>query len=632
MKRFIILFYSSFISSGLFAQTPENLALAKTWKKMYASASVMAKAYNSFYSYEKTEHGPEVYLKEEVAYLSLSSGKAHIDRLFYDENSTITSYKVKGENGGRVKFDKFCGHLETKEVFYSDAEICAYQYLLPKQGLVTNAKWAKAFHDAKYLTKVFFHKGVPVKSRKVSFFVPYWAEVELKEVNFDGFDIKKTITKDKKGTYHNFIMEGLPAPEQHQYSRSRLHTYPHILVLTKQYRLNNTPQRVLTSTDDLYAWYARLVGQVNNDPTPLEPIVSSLVNGATTNEEKIKKIYYWVQDNIKYIAFEEGLAGFRPENAQTVLANRYGDCKGMANLLKVMLKIADLDARLTWIGTNAIPYSYDIPSLAVDNHMICTVMDGNKKYMLDPTEKFSAFGHYADRIQGKEVLIEAGENYLKDTVPMGYKKQNLINREELMAISGEVLSGNGTLHFNGEQKKQLHYITQNIKGSEIPKLWKRMVVTDFTNNDRVSIAKTPNFDRDQPLALEYQYSLANRVSKFGDELYVGLDFNKDYQRLEMNENWLNDYDFGEKVWRKCSKRIKIPDGYQVQHLPASFTKEHPDFSVSISYKQIEGHIHYEKELAVEQGVVKRKDFATWNTFINALDESYRDQIILKKTK
>ena len=63
-------------------------------------------------------------------------------------------------------------------------------------------------------------------------------------------------------------------------------------------------------------------------------------------------MFYWVQDNIRYIAFENGIMGFKPDAAQNVLNKKYGDCKGKANLLKEMLKLAGYDARLTWIGTS----------------------------------------------------------------------------------------------------------------------------------------------------------------------------------------------------------------------------------------------------------------------------------------
>ena len=62
--------------------------------------------------------------------------------------------------------------------------------------------------------------------------------------------------------------------------------------------------------------------------------------GARTEPEKVARIYYWVQDHVRYIAFENGLRGFIPHDAGRVYASRYGDCKDMANLLHEMLRMA----------------------------------------------------------------------------------------------------------------------------------------------------------------------------------------------------------------------------------------------------------------------------------------------------
>src|SRR5690606_25504057 len=145
---------------------------------------------------------------------------------------------------------------------------------------------------------------------------------------------------------------------------------------------------IFATTQDLYNWYNSLALELKNDKKDLKPLVDSLTKNATTNYQKIQNIFYWIQDNIRYIAFEDGLAGFKPDEAAKVYKNKYGDCKGVANLAKVMLEIAGVDARLTWIGTRGRVYGYSIPSLMVDNHMICTAIDGDTMYHIDPTETF----------------------------------------------------------------------------------------------------------------------------------------------------------------------------------------------------------------------------------------------------
>src|SRR5690606_28449367 len=105
--------------------------------------------------------------------------------------------------------------------------------------------------------------------------------------------------------------------------------------------------------------------------------------------------------------------------------------------------IAGYDARLTWIGTDRIPYNHDVPSLAVDNHMICSVLLNGKIYILDATEKYNPFGTYAERIQGKEILIEDGAYYILQHVPVEpldkYLQESFVN----YTIDGSQLKGEG---------------------------------------------------------------------------------------------------------------------------------------------------------------------------------------------
>ena len=202
------------------------------------------------------------------------------------------------------------------------------------------------------------------------------------------------------------------------------YTSPHIMLITQQAQVDETTVTYFKNTDDQYKWYASLVKQIGNDDAVIKTKALEIVQGKTTDMDKIKAIYFWVQQNIRYLAFENGIAGFRPEKAQEVLRKKYGDCKGMANLTKCLLTSQGFDARLCWIGTNHIAYDYSIPSLSVDNHMICAVKYKNKLYFLDATETNIGFEEYAERIQGRQVLIENGDKYMLEHVPQTAYTQN----------------------------------------------------------------------------------------------------------------------------------------------------------------------------------------------------------------
>ncbi|MDB6057604.1 MAG: transglutaminase protein, partial [Verrucomicrobiales bacterium] len=67
--------------------------------------------------------------------------------------------------------------------------------------------------------------------------------------------------------------------------------------------------------DDVYAWNNRLYLMAGNDKEKLKSTLAKITAAKTTDIEKIKAIYYWVQDNIRYIAYEDGYSGYIPAPA-----------------------------------------------------------------------------------------------------------------------------------------------------------------------------------------------------------------------------------------------------------------------------------------------------------------------------
>jgi hypothetical protein len=614
------------------AQKNTNKARAAELRKTFKEDKLVAYAYNTAYSFDLQKDQLQVSESDEIAMISLEGNINSSREVFYNDNVTISSAKVMFTESWGIPTEKNCGNYEVDDIFYSDAKVCSYKINFVHEGTEITFKSESIYDDPRYLTKVFFHDELGVENRSISFSIPLNATIELVEKNFAGFDISKNVTQKGQSKIYTYSTKKIQAIKNEPNSLGMLYYYPHIIVVTKDFTSNTGKKNVIASADDLYKWYASMVKDVKNDPAPFKGEVSRLTSSAKTPEEKIKAIYYWVQDNIKYIAFEDGIAGFKPEAAQNVYHNRYGDCKGMANLTKEMLKVAGFDARLTWIGTNRIPYSYDLPSLAVDNHMICTVTLGATQYILDPTEKFIGLGKHGERIQGKEMMIENGEKYIVKRVPVANADQNLILRNEDITLEGETLNGRGQIVIHGEAMKNILYFSTNVKQENQKKLFDNLVVADYSNADKVEVTNTPPIDRDKAMEVAYTYGLNNKVTSFDNDLYIDLDWNKSFRDMKIEDDRMSDYYFNRKIKNRITKKFSIPGGYKISHLPANMKKQHADFSIEVNFEQKEQVLFYTNEITINFGLIKKADFATWNTFIKELSDVYDDQIILTKTK
>lgn len=607
----------------------ELLGKAKKLNVIYPDAAVAALSSKSVYDYfiDKKSGVLNASHEENLRYLALRSNTSFVKRNYYNDKSSIENYALKSDRGKNYVHDKACGHYQSGDIFYSDAMICAYRFIMGLQGQGVDFESKTVYTDPRYLTKVFFHDEIPVIQREIVIRVPNWAEVEPVEMNFEGYDIKKSVTQGEVTTY-TYRISDIDALSDDDHAPGSLLYLPHILLLTKSYEYNNSRVPVLASTDDLYGWYYTLTSQLGHNTAGIAEKVKELTAGLSTDKERIEAIYYWVQDNIKYIAFENGLAAFKPEEADKVFYNRYGDCKGMANLTKTMLKLAGYDARLTWIGTNQIPYTYDIPSLAVDNHMICTVYMQGKQYILDPTEKYNPLGQHAERIQGKQILIENGAEYRIDTVAVERIESYLNESRLTFNVADNQLAGTGLSNINGEYKKDLFNYIHALSKEDVDKFLKA-VVSGSSNPDNFNISKYSELDRNAPLTISYDIKLDNHINTFDDEMYLDLDFKKEFKDLKLEDDRDIPYDFGRKSFNRTVAEITLPKGYKINYLPKPYHVRNDYYEFDMKYEMVKGKIIYTKEIKLLQNTLPVSAFGEWNATVNSINKFYNDQIILK---
>ncbi|WP_439182295.1 transglutaminase-like domain-containing protein [Carboxylicivirga taeanensis] len=604
---------------------------AQVLQKQYSDDKVVATKSHTAIQFKIEDNLLVAHEAYQVDLISLNSAVDYYKNVYYNDNIELINGNAKYTSGrGRLTCNKLFGNYEVDNIFYSDAKVGHYSFTMLHEATEVTFSAEKKYKDPKYLTKVYFKDKEPTLLRTISFTIPTHTTVELVEMNFDGYDITKE-ESEKDGNKHiEYTCRQLDEMEQESNSPGLLHSTPHIVVVTKNYQVNGETKNIIATTDDLYNWYHSLAKSVDVDHSAYELTVKELTEGTQTDEEKIRNIYYWIQENIKYIAFEDGIAGFKPEAPQTVYNNRYGDCKGMAILTKSMLEVAGIDARLTWIGTSKIPYNYDLPSLAVDNHMICTAFANDKMYVLDATEKYIALNKIAERIQGKEMLIEDGDNYMRKMVPLHTADENLVARTENITIKDHCLVGEGNIEINGETKKSILYLSNNSKVEDKAKLYDFLSVAESTNEDLVKVNNAPDTERDKPLKIDYNFRINNKVNEFDKELFVELDWEKSMSRTDIEKDRLSAFDFGRKIMNQTTKKLSIPKGYKLSHLPEKISYESNNINVNVNYQLKGGVIIYTNSITIAKGKILPDEFETWNTIVKQLNTFYNDQIILKK--
>ncbi|MFP9114814.1 transglutaminase-like domain-containing protein [Flavobacterium sp. RHBU_3] len=609
--------------------TPEDITLAKELHTKYDKDDVALISSKESVSFDTNKDKVTVNYSVQEKLMNIGS-RADIRKYeFYDSQSAIQTFSLKYRNDRMAPFAIKDEFYTSEDLFYNDARVKYATIDFPVQGYTYNYQLDKRYDDVKYFTALYFQDEYPNLKKEITVTVPEWLELEIREFNFAGNDIKKTVTKNGGSTTYSYVLENAPARVDESHMPGPSYLYPHLVFVAHSFTKGGPKKTLFNNTADLYSWYHSLVSSIEENPAVLKDKVKELTAKGTTDEQKIKNIYYWVQDNIRYIAFEDGIAGFKPESAANVFTKRYGDCKGMANLICRMLREAGYDARLTWIGTRHIAYDYTLPSLCVDNHMICTLIKGGKKIYLDGTEKYNSFGEYAGRIQGKEVMIEDGDKYIIEKVPVVAPAANLETYNAMLKVDGEQLVGKISGTQKGENRAAFLYGYNHIKNDKKDNALQRYLSGDDKNFGISNIVTSDLSNRDITLTLSYDAALKNRVSSFDNEMYIDLDLEEEYSGLDFKER-KTDYEFGYRQEYLSEVVLDIPAGYKVTHLPEPLVADAPQYSFNVSYEQKGTTIIYKKHFVIKSEVIKKSDFAQWNQTIGKLKALYNDQITLTK--
>lgn len=579
---------------------------------------------------------------EEMLILN-EKGALYADKsIYFSHFNKILSINAKtlvpAEKGGykTIKVDKISTNNDISGgVFYDDNQTKSFAYSGVEPGAITVLSYKEVLNEPRFFGSFFFNSYIPSESAEFSVTFPKSVKMHYKLFGITEEELEFKKYETSKGMMYSWKAKNMKR-YQHEDDGPTIRYYtPHIVVFIDEYTIKGKTTKLLADATSLYSWYYSLVKDVNKDDNAaLKKVVDSLTANTPDEFEKVKKIFYWVQDNIKYVAFEDGLGGFIPRQASAVCDKRYGDCKDMASIITEMLSMAGIDAHLTWIGTRHIPYTYaDCPAPLSDNHMIAAYKKDGTYYFLDAIGKNAPIDMPTSFIQGKEAMIGNGENKFEIVkVPEIPKEKNTYVDSVYLKIADTKLTGKGSVVFSGYEKIDLCDLMQSMTEDDKTKFIKGYLEK---GNNKFQIDSLKHFnlkDREKNLHFTYLFRLPDYMKTNGDEMYLNLHLDKTYMNdlLDVEKRKIpREIDY--KSIDKNTTVLEIPAGYAVTYVPANTSYSGKHFGFEIKYYQKDGKIYMDKTIYIDTLMITTDDFAEWNKMIKQLSKAYNESIILKKT-
>lgn len=553
----------------------------------------------------------------------------------FSEIKNINAYTLTSENEEvRVKY------IETKRefengVFYSDQQLKTFTFPAITENAITHLEYEEVSNEPRFLGMFRFGTYAPTQFAKISIEFPEQVQVGYRIFNEGETNIGFSKQKKGKKNIYSWQVNNVEAFRSEEDSESLLYYVPHIIIYIKSYTEDGKEHFISKDVNSLYDWYLEMVSKIDkNNLDEVYQLADEITASKKTPREKAKAIFKWVQDNINYVAFEDGLGGFVPRGSASVCKKRYGDCKDMANLLYEMLNHAGVPAYRAWIGTRNRQYTYtEVPTPLVDNHMITAAEIDGEMIFLDGTDEHISFGQPSSFTQGKEALIGIDDKTFKlIQVPEWEASKSVTQVESTITLNENTVQVSEVRNLSGYQKTDFIVDYKYDKETLTDEEFLNQKLKLGNNKTAYQNIEKANFDNsDIPLEISYDLEINNYTKTIGSKVFLNLNIDRVYSDKLID---VEKRRFSKKIDHKFKKvyttTLNIPEGYTVNKLPEELKFENDDFGFEISYLRKGDQIIQNKTLYVNTLQVQNENFELWNQFIKSLVKAYKKSIILEK--
>lgn len=552
---------------------------------------------------------------------------------FYDDDKKIKNinlyiYDALGNEIHHIKQREF-NDVSAADGFslYNDDRVLYYDY-------TPNSYPYTAVFEVETISKssAFLPKWVPIlgyaSSSKSSEYLLTFDPLNkpiYKTSNLEGY----TISIEETPTQLIAKAKNLPAIAYEEHAPDFIKEAPLISFALKTFKLKGV-EASADSWSEFGAWMKKeLLEGTNKLPEQTIKEVQALTATCTSNEEKARKIYKYLQDKVRYISIQIGIGGWKPMLASDVDALSYGDCKALTNYTKALLDAVGVPSYYTILYSDSTERDISKDFVAMQgNHAILGVPDNGDIIWLECTSQDLPFGFVPQSNSNRDVLIitEDGGKIVKTTsYDENDSKQETI-AEVTVTSSGDILAKIEKTS-TGLQYEMV-YKLDRLDTEALKKTYKNW--WSYINGLKIDQSKIVN---DKPSvtfieklvlsASSYATPVANdlilNLNFFNRSTYIPPRINKRNNKIEIDLGY-TDLD---------TYTIKVPQGYQVETLPENTFVTSPFGSYKVEYSLVDDEITYKRIQIAKKGVFSASLYEEFRAYQKKIAKLDKTKILLK---
>jgi transglutaminase-like putative cysteine protease len=632
-KRILIILAFSVRSILFFAQDVLRYDTELISDSLKLNANAVSREEQLTYTYQLKSLNTLKY-RHVITVLNKNGDDDAVFQQFYDKFRKFSSFKgaIYNEDGRLIRQIK---SSEVKDVsgsagypLFGDIHYKYFRPLISEYPYTVEYEYELEISGSYYFPDWTGFDGYNVSIVKSGFtmVVPSGYELLYKQLNFSEPPVVETVGKYK---HYTWTAENVGAVDREPLSDNPDHYFRTVYTTPSEFELDGY-NGIMHTWEDFSDWIEQLNKGRDNLSATATMKVQEMVKDLPDDLAKVKRLYSYLQERTRYFNIALGIGGLQPVDANTVDEVGYGDCKGLSNYMKALLKAAGIKSYYTLVnsGGDFPQLMRDFPSHQFDHAILCVPMEKDTIW-LECTSQTIPFGFLGDFTSDRDVLvIKEHGGHLAKTQVYGMR-DNFQNTKTLVNLTpegnanAEVLRKFGGLQFD-ENSNKLSASTEDQKDwiydyLKIPNF--RITHVDFRQKDH----GLPESD------LNLNLDITTYCPTSGKRMFLPVNIvnRSTYVPSKIKKRWSN---FRRSVPYVDSDTVEftIPEGMGVEYLPEK-TEIRSPFGNYISSVAFTGNkIYYYRQVEMFKGSFSKGQYEDLMKFYRDINNADKVQAVLIK--
>ncbi len=406
--------------------------------------------------------------------------------------------------------------------------------------------------------------------------------------------------------------------------------------------------RLIVSTIDnwqqISRWWYEMTSNFRTADDNLRTVTQQITEGMTTDEEKIKAVYHFVAQKIRYMGLGTGKkAGFEPKPASETLTTRYGVCRDVAVLMSTMLDQLDIESYVVLTRSGEL-IDEEIPIIGF-NHAIVALPDGEGGwYFSDPTVE-----NNPDLLEASEagahmvVCTPAGEPLVTSNHKPAEENMGTISAVSRVDSDGRLVS-EVTISTAGFYDLTFRGFIKRFPPRQLESIWQRIVSGVHPGARLLGFSSSDPEDLYTEFGIKFSYEVEDYAIAAGDYLLIKSPISTNNFELIMERYMAaaglpeRNYPFnlGMTLGSTQSEELILPPGYKVKNMPEAVSIDDGDLSYRMAYRadvpneaNPEITVRYDKKFLIDSKQLSTEEYLSLKKILRASSRSGRGEIILE---